>query len=208
MTTNQQHAVDFLGYSITTVHDDDGNAYVPLKRLCEILGIDHKWQMKKVKSQEIYDGRVFSVPGKDGIHRKMFCLPLEKMYFWMFLVNASTVRPEIIEKLLDYQEECRQVLRHRQRYGIAINPRMPAAEIETFVRELLDKVLEKQIPEHFDQRLRRQVLFHAELELLGSFSDEPPPYRDKACECIQVSIDRYFDWVAEYERNAAQVTRY
>ena len=105
MTTKQQHAVDFLGYQITSVCDDDGTAYVPLKRLCEILGIDHKWQMKKSKTEEIFNGKVISVPGTDGIGRRMFCLPLEAIGAWVATIDADTVRPGALEALGDFQEQ-------------------------------------------------------------------------------------------------------
>jgi hypothetical protein len=56
--------VDFLGYEIDLVEDHDGEAYVPLKRLCEILGIDHKWEMKKVKTEGIIQRKGFACAGK------------------------------------------------------------------------------------------------------------------------------------------------
>lgn len=41
MNYSTKQAVDFLGYEIALIEDDDGNMYVPLKRVCEILGIDY-----------------------------------------------------------------------------------------------------------------------------------------------------------------------
>jgi hypothetical protein len=180
--------------------------YVPLKRLCEILGIDHNRQRREVKDDGLYDWKMLPVKGGDGRSRKMFCLPLEQMYFWAYTVDSDTVKPEIRETFLQYQEESTMALLHAQRHGIAFNPRANAHEIETFFRELVERYLEQMIPEHFDPRLREHVLFHADLKVLGRFSDEPSAYREKAYECMQIAIDRYLDWIAKYQREASRVT--
>ncbi|MFC1833753.1 phage antirepressor N-terminal domain-containing protein [Thermodesulfobacteriota bacterium] len=205
MTDSTLQAVDFLGHQINCVQDDDGTPYVPLNWLCEILGVDRNRHRKAVKDDGLYEWKMVPVKGADGRHRKMFCLPLEEIFFWAYTVDSSTVKPEIRESFLQYQEESTMALLHAQRHGIAFNPRKDAHEIETFVRESVERSLEQMILEHLDPRLRKSVLFEAELKLLGRFSDEPPAYREKADECMQIAIDRYFDWVAEYERNAAHV---
>ena len=81
MINSNPKAVDFLGYKIDSVEDDDGAAYVPLKRLCDILGIDHNLQRRDIKDDGAYDWKMVPVKGADGGHRKMFCLPLKQMHF-------------------------------------------------------------------------------------------------------------------------------
>ena len=76
MKTKQQHAVDFLGHRINCVHDADGTPYVPLKWLCEILGISNNEQRNEIKHYVSFNGEMVSVKLADGRYRKMFCLPL------------------------------------------------------------------------------------------------------------------------------------
>jgi hypothetical protein len=170
MIHSTQQAVDFLGHQINCVQDDDGTPYVPLKWLCEILGIDHNRQRREVKDDELYQWKIVPVKGADGRHRKMFCLTLKQMHFWLYTVAVNTVRPEMREPLLQYKDEADMALLHAQRHGIAFSPRANAHEIETFVRESVERSLENTIPKDLDPRLREHVLFQAELKVLGRFS--------------------------------------
>ena len=206
MITMQGNTLNLFGAEIVCVQADDETVYVPLKGPCEVLGIDHDRQRREIKKNRVFQSRVMSVPAKDGPRYKMFCLPLKELFGWLFTVDLNTVRPEIRETLGRYQEESVMALRHAQRYGIALNPRGNAEEIESAVRESIDRIIEKMTAECLDPRLRRHVLLKVELQLLGGFSDEPPAYRKKAYECMQVAIDSYFDWVAEYQRSASRST--
>jgi len=198
-----ENAVDFFGYEITSVEDDDGAIYVPLKRLCEILGVDHKWQLKKVKSEEVFNGKILSVPGKDGRHRRTYCLPFEKLYFWLFRVDPNTVRTEIIETILEYRTESVQALRHYELYGLAMNPRAPAEEIESRVRESLERTLTETFQSPHDPEQRRFEVFRREISMFEQFDNEAPPYREKAHECIGVAIDRYNEWMTDYRKGCS-----
>jgi len=137
MIDSNPKAVDFLGYEIDLVRDDDGKPYVPLKRLCEILGIDHKWEIRKVKREDIFEGRVLDVPSKGGTHRKTFCLPFGDLYWWLFTVDTNIVRPEIIDKVIDYKRESSRALRNYETRGEAVNPDRIVLSYED-----LDKVID------------------------------------------------------------------
>ncbi len=198
MRNSNPKAVDFLGYQIECFQDDDGSMYVPLKRLCEILGIDYKWQMKKVKREEIFDEKVLPVVGKHGRHRKMFCLPLRTIHFWIFRVDPNTVRPEIIDRLIDYRGESRIAIRDMEQDGITFNPREPAEQIERHVREVMDRIIEMRAPAPLNPRLKRHLLLQTELDVFSRISNEGPLFREKASECILAAIDRYIEWLADF----------
>ncbi len=202
MKDSNPKAVDFLGFQIECFQADDGSTYVPLKRLCEILGINYKWQMKKVKREEIFDEKVLPYVGDDGKRRKIFCLPVQSMYYWMFQIDPKTVRPEVLESLNDYRKESVQALRHRRLYGLAINPRRPAEDIESEVRDFLFRNMQERFRDRSDKGQRRFELLLAEIAMFGQFDLEPSPYRDKAIECIRVAIAEYDQWLAE-NRNTA-----
>lgn len=194
MINSTQQAVDFLGHQINCVHDADGTPYVPLKWLCEILGIDDRRQRKEVKDSGIYDWKMLSVKGGDGRHRKTLCLPAKQACLWFYVINPDTVRPEIKERLLEYQEESTTALRHSRQYGLALNPRSSAEEIESRVRECGYRHLQQPFPGGCDAVTERVALLMAELEVFRQFDNAPAPYRNKARECALVAIDRYFEW--------------
>ena len=208
MSNSIQHVLDFFGYHINCAQDADGNHYVPFKWMCETLGVDHNRERRAIKVSGICDCKLLSVKGSDGRRRKMLCLPLSQASQWLIMLNPKTVRSEIRDALLQYQEKCTMNLRHAQQYGVSFSLRDDAHEIEISVRELLEKIQRQRIPEHVDPRQKRHIVFQLELEMLSQFRVEPPEYREKAFECMHVAIDRYLDWITEYERNAPHITTY
>jgi hypothetical protein len=198
MKDSSPKAVDFLGHQINCIQDAEGNSYVPLKWLCEILGIDDQRQRWKVKHIYNYDWKMLAVKGADGRHRKMLCLPVKQACLWFYLANPNMVRPEIKERLLEYQEESTTVLRHSMQYGFTLNPRVPAEEIESAVREPLERKMRETFPDRHDPQQWRLELLARELLLFRQFDNEAPPYRDKASECMDVAIGRYMEWVIRH----------
>ncbi|BAN98009.1 hypothetical protein E05_32430 [Plautia stali symbiont] len=65
---------------------------------------------------------------EDGKSRKMLCLPLRKLAGWLQTINPSKVKSEIRDKVVQYQEECDDVLYDYWTKGIAVNPRTQKAE--------------------------------------------------------------------------------
>ncbi|MGO9571033.1 MAG: phage antirepressor N-terminal domain-containing protein [Desulfomonilaceae bacterium] len=203
MIDSNPQTVDFLGYEIDLIKDDAANLYVPLKRLCEVLGIDHRWQIQKARNKGEFDGMILSVPVQRGRQRKMFCMPVKKLYSWLFRVDPNIVRPEILPRLLDYQEEAGQQLGHRLQYGISINPLMEAEKIEKALRESLARAMEERVPDSQDPRERRFELLRTEVALLSQLINEPPPYRNKAIECIEVAKEKYAEWLIDFDRETS-----
>jgi hypothetical protein len=195
MTDSSEQTVDFLGYQINCVQDDDGTPYVPLKWLCEFLGIDDNRQRRDVRSYVGFNWKMVSVKGADGRHRKMFCLPLEQMYFWIYTVNSNKVRPEIKERLLAFHEESPTALRHTRQYGLTFNPRSSAEKVERRVREFFERLLQERCPDGLDTMDRKLAVLQAELKVFGQFEHEAPPYREKALECIAIATDRWDKWL-------------
>jgi hypothetical protein len=104
MNNSTEQAVDFLGHQINCVHDADGTPYLPLKWLCEILGIDDKGQRREVKDRGGYHWKMLSVKGADGRHRNMLCLRFDDLYAWLLTVDAHTVRRELVGRFVAYRE--------------------------------------------------------------------------------------------------------
>jgi hypothetical protein len=109
-TALQMEEVPFHGDVVLVVQERDGEVLVPLKRLCENLGIAYARQAEKVKGDGRFNYTLMSIVAPDGKRRKMVCLPLDQVSGWLFTVNANRVRQNLREKLNQYQRECVKVL--------------------------------------------------------------------------------------------------
>lgn len=43
---------------------------------------------------------------QDGKNREMLCIPIKKLNGWLFAINPNKVRPDLKQRLEEYQEEC------------------------------------------------------------------------------------------------------
>lgn len=87
---------------------DGAEKHVPIKPICEALGIDHKRQMDKIKADGILNsvGGLMSATGADGKKYEMFCIPYMYVFGWLFTINPKNVKEESREKVLRYKHEC------------------------------------------------------------------------------------------------------
>jgi hypothetical protein len=91
----------------------DGNQkLVPIKPICEILGIDAKAQRDRINRDEIYSsiGVMTTSVGADGKDREMLCLPIEFISGWIFSIDTSRVSEEAKPNVIRYKMECHKVL--------------------------------------------------------------------------------------------------
>jgi hypothetical protein len=94
--------------------------YVPVRPVCEFLGLDWRSQRHRIDRDpvlsEVKQGVVIMTPpsaeGRGGGPQEMICLPLDKLYGWLFGVQASRVKAEYRESIIRYQREVYQVLWH------------------------------------------------------------------------------------------------
>ena len=99
------------GVDIVTV-DRDGEIFVPVKPICEAIGIDVESQRDKIQDDEILNSTavVSTAVAADGKERKMYCLPLRYVYGWLFTINPKNVAPEARESVTRYRRECYDAL--------------------------------------------------------------------------------------------------
>lgn len=108
----EQKEVKFYDDEIVAVRLDSGQVFIPLRPVCELIGVDWSAQRQRINRDAVLSKKIKGVvvtttPGGD---QEMSCLPLEYLNGWLFGINVSRVRPEIQEQLLRYQEECFLVL--------------------------------------------------------------------------------------------------
>lgn len=97
---------------IFAINSDSGEILVPIRPICEAIGIDPEGQRRKISEDEdlnsVADLR--SATGTDGKQYKMLCLPLIYVYGWLFTINPKNVAPEARESVRKYRMECYEAL--------------------------------------------------------------------------------------------------
>jgi hypothetical protein len=106
-----QRDIDFYGDVITAVITHDGMVYIPIRPICQNLGVSWPSQSNRISRDPILSEvkGVFMVNTPGG-QQQAVCLPLDYLNGWLFKMDASRVRPDIKEPLLRYQRECYRIL--------------------------------------------------------------------------------------------------
>ena len=87
----------------------NGEPYVPMKPVVEGMGLVWSAQFVKIKSKFAKGVSEIEIPSAGGT-QLMTCLPLRKLPAWLYSVQPNKVAPEIKDKVIQYQEECDEVL--------------------------------------------------------------------------------------------------
>lgn len=141
---NQIIPVNFHGDSLAMVNHD-GRPFVPMKPIAENMGL--AWQVQSRKLAEKF-GSVITImvtTGGDGKQYEMVCLPLRKLPAWLYSINPNKVSPDIRAKVIQYQEECDDVLWRYWTTGVAENPAIakPSAAKWISANNSLPKLLDR-----------------------------------------------------------------
>ena len=124
---NGDEIVAFEETSIPPDRPEDektGKIYASIRRMCESLGIQFSTQRRKLTSDPCYEQGLrcvhMNTPG--GKQELLF---LDKKYIpkWLGSISVPKVKPEIREKLLQYQLEIVEVLDNYFTQGFALNER-------------------------------------------------------------------------------------
>lgn len=86
--------------------------FVPIKPICEVLGIQHAGQMEGIKNHPILGSVVqpHYTTGGDGKRYEMLCLPIKYVFGWLLSIDARKVKPEAAEAVIQYQEKAYDAL--------------------------------------------------------------------------------------------------
>lgn len=128
---------------VDIVAGNDPKKLVPIKPICEALGVDFYSQRKKIEEHPILSStKVLStLVAGDGKEREMVCIPFEFIFGWLFTINASNVKEESREAVLNYQTEC-----YRALYQYFVEP-------QTFLQDK-QRLMEEKISEYQDCQRR------------------------------------------------------
>lgn len=95
-----------------TIIDNGNEKLVPIKPICQALGIDFKSQYDKIKNDEIFNSMVVlsTTVANDEKQREMVCLPIKYVFGWLFTINPGNVNSDAKEAITKYKMECYEVL--------------------------------------------------------------------------------------------------
>lgn len=111
----EERQVDFYGDDITAALVEltgQEAIYVPLRPLCDYLGLDWSAQLQRLKRDavlaELQCVVIITTPSRGP--QEMVCLPLEYLNGWLFGINSTRVKPGLKDKVVRYQKECYKAL--------------------------------------------------------------------------------------------------
>lgn len=113
----EQREIDFYDDRIVAVllpvaGKSQPDIYVPVRPLCEYLGIAWSPQLRRIKRDPVLSEAIkgVTVTVTPGGQQEMMCLPVDLVPGWLFGITAERVKPELREKIIRYQRECFRVL--------------------------------------------------------------------------------------------------
>lgn len=203
--------VPFHGADLYVV-EHNGQPYTPMKPIVTAMGLDWGSQFRKVAANEARWGITeLVIPGSatvvdstmvgsaDGKRRSLSCIPVRKVAAWLATVEPGKVKNlEVRARVIQYQNECDDVLWQYWNDGIAINPRafsvqpgqtLSAEQAETLRTLLTDRV--KKLPK--DQQARAMVQGWAKLKAHFKTGYRQIP-ADEFHEAVNILARHVADW--------------
>ncbi|MCX5819744.1 MAG: phage antirepressor N-terminal domain-containing protein [Deltaproteobacteria bacterium] len=119
----------------------NGIQYAAMKPIVEGMGIDWRGQQAKIRKSKRFDDISIPLQTTGGI-QEMVCMPITKLNGWLFSVNSDKVKPEIREKIHQYQEECFVVLHDYWHKGAAVNDRATIESTQTDPARLAESLMQ------------------------------------------------------------------
>ncbi|AXF86652.1 hypothetical protein DTO96_102407 [Ephemeroptericola cinctiostellae] len=114
--------IQFAGATLYIINQND-QPFVPMRPVVEGMGLDWKSQFDKLKQR--FATSVVEITTQmsgDNQRRQFVCLPLAKLAGWLYSISPNKVKPELRDKVMQYQNECDQVLFDYWTKGLAVRP--------------------------------------------------------------------------------------
>jgi len=91
---------------------DNGEKHVPVKPICEALGVDFSAQLQRIKRDEILSPTMVTITtvGADQKQREMVTIPYKYALGWLFTIDVNKVRPEVKDFVINYKRQCYDAL--------------------------------------------------------------------------------------------------
>lgn len=113
----QQKTVDFEGDTLLAVQDESGDIYVPLRHLCDAIGVSRQGQMQRIRRSDVLrdgfrQGIVAYEGGERGGGEQMTSLlRADLVPLWLAGISTRAIQDEAArEKIKQYQRRAAKVL--------------------------------------------------------------------------------------------------
>jgi len=97
---------------VTILVGQDPARLVPIKPICEALGIDFEAQRQRIERDEILNATacITKAVAADGKEREMISLPMKFIFGWLFTIDTSRVNEDARPYVIRYKLECYNAL--------------------------------------------------------------------------------------------------
>lgn len=111
MTSTTLTEIPFHSQFIPAFQNEDGEAYVALKPICENMGIDFNGQYQRLKRAEWAAMCMTHTTGADGKTYDMAAIDRQTFTMWLATIDTPRIRNEEAKRLVVlYQQEAAKVL--------------------------------------------------------------------------------------------------
>lgn len=154
----KQFITTINGIEIAAVRDGNHNVFVPVKPICDAVGVNYESQYAKLKEHEILAPTIVlnAMVAADGKEREMVCLPLEFVYGWIFTINTKNVSKEAHDSVLRYQLECYQAL--YTHFAGSLRRRVEENEAEIKALQAVNEAILREKEAKADRRKAEELL--------------------------------------------------
>lgn len=139
--TDRTINVPFHGSELYVVNHN-GEPYTPMKPIVDGMGLAWQSQLQKLRSRFPKGITEIVIPSLGGA-QKMICLALRKLAAWLNTISPNKVKPEIRDCVIQYQEECDDVLYEYWTKGQVTNPRKTSTNERTPLRDAINLLVGK-----------------------------------------------------------------
>ena len=142
LTVVQQKEVAFYDDQITAVRTTDGTVYVPIRPICDLMGVTFTGQRERINRDPILSEIAMRVSvtlshidpsSRSRRTQDMIALPLEYLNGWLFGINANRVKAGIKDRVLQYQRDCYRIL--ADAFVLDRITHRPIVDIEEYLQE-------------------------------------------------------------------------
>jgi len=139
--------------------EENGCKYIPIKPICDALGVDFEAQRQRIERNKILGSTAFTIKAvaADGKQREMISIPFKFVFGWLFTIDTDRVNEDAQDAVIAYQLECYDVL---YKYFVS------SAEFYEQKQIKIDNQLDIVKDAKNDFKSARTVLYNAEAELM------------------------------------------
>lgn len=142
-STIQAITVPFHGANLVLV-EHEGQPYTPMKPIVDGMGLAWQTQLRKLRESSCRWGITKMVIPSVDPNNETSCLPLRKLMGWMMSISPNRIKnPAVKEKVVQYQNECDDVLWDYWTKGAATNPRFSTKDDRTPLKDAVNMLIGK-----------------------------------------------------------------